>query len=198
MLADREWQAIALLLERGFKWREPFAGAHDRTYRTLLADYDEDALATALRKLVAGGQVYGPTPGEIVQAIEGDAERPTFLEAYSAIYDSHPAWCGGRGILWTRPADPADRAWDIHPLIGAFVQSYGVERLRMLEVDHDEKGAMNRHQLELAWERFVEAHAHRDAAALAAGRRRELRRGPGKPNFTQALGAANTQLQEDQ
>lgn len=199
MLDDRAWQAIALLLERGFKWREPFAGAHDRAYRVLLDGYSEQQLAAGIRRLVASGQVYGPAPGEIVQAIEGDPDRPTFLEAYSAIYDSRPT-CGGRGVLWIHARGGGselearlDRAYEIHPLIGAFVHAYGVSNLQMLPVEHEEKGAMNRHQLEQAWDRFVEANAHRDAAALAAGCRRDLARGPQKSDFAGALGAGQSQ-----
>lgn len=203
-MSDERWSAIALLLERGFKWSEPFAGAHERAYRALLDGYDEATIAQALRNLVAAGQVFGPTPGEIVQAIEGDDSRPTFLEAFSAIYDSRPA-CGGRGVLWTRAAAGGserdarlDRAYEIHPLLGAFVQSYGVDRLEALEVDHDEKAGVIRHQLELAWNGFVEANEHRDAAALASGRRRELQRGPRHLDPAALLGVAGqSQPQED-
>jgi hypothetical protein len=192
-MSDDKWSAIALLLERGFKWSEPFAGAHERVYRTLLDGYDETQIAAAIRRLVTAGQVFGPTPGEIVRAIEADAYRPTFIEAFSAIYELRPV-CGGRGVLRTRGGNGTsdrdarlDRAYEIHPLLGAFVQAYGLDRLEMLEVDHDEKAAVIRRQLEQTWDRFAEANEHRDAAALANGRRRELARGPKRLDFRHVL-----------
>lgn len=183
-MTEQEWNTIALLLGHGFKWSEPFGGGHDRAYRTFLADYEAKDIAAALRKLVAGGQVFGPTPGELVQAIEGSDDRLTFIEAYSAMYDSRPA-CGGRGLLWTHGNKEEseheaqlDRAYEIDPLLGAFVRSYGLERLRLLEVEHEDYGHIRKRELQEAWEQFAEANAHRDAAALVAGRRRDLGRGP--------------------
>lgn len=191
-MTEREWRSIALLLQCGFKWSEPFGPGHDRTYRTFLAGYEAKDIAAALRKLVAGGQVFGPTPGELVHALEGNDDRLTFIEAYSAIYDSRPA-CGGRGVLWTHKPGMSDneaqldRAYEIAPLLGAFVHSYGLNALRLLEVEHEDYGHIRKRELQDAWEQFAEANAHRDAAALAAGRRREL--GRGRPRRLDPLAA---------
>jgi hypothetical protein len=181
-MTDDEWMTISMLLDKGFKWREPFGVAHATTYRVLLDGYDAEQIAGGLRKLIARGQVFGPTPGELVALINEDPSRPTFIEAYRLIY-------GKGGILRARPTvstwpDNAakerdydlaarERAAAMHPLVAAFVERYGISRLRLLEVDHDDYGELNRKDLEAHWDRFCEAVQDRRVAAIAAPRRGE-------------------------
>ena len=158
-MTDEQWDAIALLLDKGFKWREPFGGAQLTAYRLLLDGYDEEQIAGALRTLVARGQVFGPTPGELVEVMRHDPSRPTFTEAYRLIY-------GRGGLLWTRGV----RIDDVHPLLQSFVGRYGLDRLRLLEVDHDDYGDLKRRELESQWDAHCEAMEGRDVAALALSR----------------------------
>lgn len=181
-MTNEEWDTFAMLLDKGFKWKEPFGPAHEFTYRTLLDGYEPEQIAAVLRMLVARGQVFGPTPGEIVAAIRKDPGAPTFEEAYRLIF-------GAGGVLRARlpydgpvldperRRDAAARARmaEIHPLVASFVDRYGQDRLRMLEVDHPDYGDLKRKELREAWDRHCEAMEGREVAALASGRRDGLR-----------------------
>lgn len=183
-MTDQEWEVIALLLSKG--WKGDYGPGEDRAYRSLLDGYDSQQIIRALRILAARGTPFLPAASEIVQAIEQDPNQPTFEEAFTALFDGHVfrtqpltgTYDNEAEMLTARANHASDRAWNIHPLLGAFVDEYGPQRLRMLEVNHPEHGALVRKDLRGAWERFVEANAHRDAAMLASGRRRVLVRGP--------------------
>lgn len=164
-----EWESIALLLDKGFKWREPFGVAQSTTYRVLLDGHAAEQIAGALRVLVGRGQVFGPTPGEIVSLIRSDPSKPTFEEAYQLIY-------GPRGILWGRSNGQAAEfaRSSMHPLVGSFAVRYGIERLRLLEVDHEDYGPLRRKELQAAWDRHAEATEGRNLASLMSPRRGEL------------------------
>jgi hypothetical protein len=174
-MTDDEWNVISLLLDHGFKWREPFGKGHETSYRVLLDGYDPEQIGGALRQLVARGQVFGPTPGEIVELIRADpsmptgAEMVTLLYARGGVFKARPPYSG-------RPLTDSDfeeaqwaRAGELHPSIGAFVRTQGLRRLRMLEVDHEVYGESTRRRLLEEWNTFIEANEGRDLAALAAG-----------------------------
>lgn len=178
-MTDEQWDAIALLLDKGFKWKEQFGDAQLTTYRILLDGYDEEQIAGALRILVARGQVFGPTPGEIVALIRSDPSAPTFIEAYRLIF-------GHKGILAAKPAERwfADagemgrahrqaqraRAGEMHPLVASFVERYGYTRLEELELNDPEYGDAKRRELERQWDAHCEATEGRDLAAMALPR----------------------------
>lgn len=97
-MTNDEWASIALLLHRGFKWSEAFGAAHDRAYRILLDGYEAEQIAAALNALVARGQVFGPTAGEIVGEIRRDPDAPTFAErtrrsSAGTVYCGHGPRC---------------------------------------------------------------------------------------------------------
>jgi len=179
-MIDDEWDTLSMLLHKGFKWRQPFDDAQSDVYRVLLDGYEPDQIATALRALVARGQVFGPTPGELVALMNADPSTPTFDEACQLIY-------GLRGILRARPAGSTwadegergraylqaarERAATMHPLVGAFVERVGLDRLRMLELEHEDFGERNRKDLEARWDAHCVAMEGRDVALIAAGRR---------------------------
>jgi hypothetical protein len=181
-MTSDEWGAICLLLDKGFKWREPFGKAQSSAYRMLLEGYSAEQLMTVIRALVARGQVFGPTPGEIVAEIRCDPSRPTFVEAYALIY-------GKGGILRARSAESTfgdegergrayraaqrARAAGMHPLVASFVDRYGLDRLEVLPLNDPEFGDAKRRELERSWDDHVEAMEGRDVRALASGRRGE-------------------------
>jgi hypothetical protein len=200
MISD-EWQTISMLLDKGFKWREPFGEAHAATYRVLLDGYDAEQIAGALRKLIARGQVFGPTPGELVALINEDPSQPTPEEAYQMIYGRGgvmrarlkpgASYASEAQMLGARDQVRLERAQEIHPLLGAFVERFGVHRLAMLEVDDPEYGELRRKEVREAWVRHCEAFAGREVAAIASGRRSGL----GKLDPLSALGVPRPELE---
>lgn len=186
-MTDDQWKALAMLLDKGFKWREPFVGAVEDTYQVLLDGYEPAQIASAITALVASGQVFGPTPGEIVAQIREDPDIPVWSEAYDKIY-------GRRGILRARPPYPSggwtgdqlqvaqdklglELADEYHPLFGAFVRTQTLRRLRMLHVDDPNHGELVRKELGEDWALFIATTDRRQVAAIAAGgQRRGLRR----------------------
>lgn len=141
----------------------------------------EQALA-AIRSWPAGSD-FPPSAPNLAAAARRDASVPTFDELFTLIY-------GRGGILkargpYTGPVrDPQkardaaamNRAAQMHPLISAFVGRYGLQRLRLLEVDDPDIGGIKRRELAESWSRFLEASEGREVAALVARRGRgELR-----------------------
>lgn len=189
-----EWDSISILLDKGFKWREPFGEVQAAAYNTLLAGHSANEIMGAVRKLVANGQVFGPTPGEIVASIHEDVSVPTFPEFQTMIYGPGGVITAGkRGVNDLRRSQMAEtgsswidqgdqkRALDhaaqahadrLHQLVGSFVARYGLARLRNLELDDPEYGMLRRKDLEREWGEHVEISGHRDAAHIASGDRR--------------------------
>jgi hypothetical protein len=142
---------------------------------------DAIQVLTAIRTWPSGSD-FPPSAPNLAAAAIHDPSRPTFDEAFALIY-------GRGGVLRARPADSTfadaaerDRAYlqaarqraaQLHPLIGPFVERFGIDRLRALEVDHDEYGDLKRRELRQHWEQFVEATEHRRVAAIASPRREE-------------------------
>lgn len=163
-----EWGTLALLIEEW--WPGEFTDAKEQAWRIGLADYDSEQVFAALKVLLARGGKFRELP-EIVAQILSDPSRPTFEEAFALIYEP-------RGILWGRSDTRAKEfaLAQVHPLVASFAIRYGISRLRMLEVDHDEFGALKRKELRDAWDRHVEACEGRDVAALMAPRGKSLGR----------------------
>ena len=180
-----EWDSISILLDKGFKWREPFGEIAAATYLTLLEGHSAQDVLTAIREMVAAGQVFGPTPGEIAARITADPSLPSAEEAFTMIYGKGgvirarltPGGSYGSEaeMLGARDEVRVKRAWELHPMLGAFVESFGIRELSMLEVEDPEWGGARRKQLREAWERHCEVNAGRGVAALARGRRKGLR-----------------------
>lgn len=170
------WDDFAGLLTSA--WPGEFTADQRAAYRVLLDDVEPQAVVGALKRLLHAGQRFRPSVAEILAAVRDDPSRPSFEEAYAAIY-------GSRGILAARrePGAYADlgamrraeseaakaRAADFHPLIAGFVLRYGIDRLRTLELHDPQWGDAKRKELHDAWDRHVEAFEGREVAALAAG-----------------------------
>lgn len=178
-----QWQAFAALLRRG--WPGDFAAEDANAYRVLLDDIDPADAVAALRRLLHSGHRFRPSAAEILGAVNTDAGRPTFTEAYRLIF-------GRGGVLKARPApgrygseharqdaiDTAalERAATMHPLVSSFVARYGVGRLRNLSVDDPDWGNKTRRDLEREWDTHAARSSERQAAQLAAPNRRGLDR----------------------
>lgn len=190
-----EWDAISILLDKGFKWREPFGEVQAAAYHTLLSGHSTSEIMGAVRKLVANGQVFGPTPGEIVSAIHQDVSVPTFPEFEAMVYGPEGVMKTAKRAVTARKRqngihagtgpqiglDEAERVFvdagqarsdELHPVLGSFVARVGVRRLRDLELDDPDYGPIRRRDLEREWDEHVEVSGHRDAAHIASGDRR--------------------------
>lgn len=119
-----------------------------------------DAALVAIRSCPAT-QKFPPSAPELAALSHNDPERPTPEEMYQQVY-------GPGGVFGVRRSSVV-----VSPWVLAFVKSYGRERMRMLEVDHDEYGGAKRRELREAYERFLAANEGRGIAAIAAGRREE-------------------------
>lgn len=173
---EPQWAAFVSVLQRGFASREPFTDQDAAVYRLLLEGVPPERAMAALREMVAGRVVYRPRPGEIVGYIHHDPGAPTFAEALALIY-------GTGGVLAAQPPlgpcseaqraraqleAAATRAGRMHPLVGGFIRTQGLERLRRLPLEDAEYGGIKRAELKRDWEEFVAASEGRQVVALAA------------------------------
>lgn len=126
------------------------------------------------------GSNFPPSAPNLAAQARRDPGAPTFEEAVQLIQHVLAARTTVRKARWEmgererldRRAQ-LDRSHCVHPLVGAFVASYGFDQLDRLDLDDEEYGQARRKQLRDAWEKFGEAVEGRDVAALASGRRGE-------------------------
>lgn len=182
---DVQWDGFCALLEEA--WPGEF-DEHARTsWRVLLDPLEPERMVSALRQLLLEGRRFRPSVSELLAAARTDPSRPTFHEAFTLIY-------GPRGILRARSKRPGaavvyaseadrqaqqndaarERASEMHPLVAAFVERQGFDRLRTLPVDDEMWGEKHRRDLERAWDAHVEAFDGREIAVLASSGRGEL------------------------
>lgn len=165
-----EWEAIGTHLETCFKGE--MTDEKRVTYMTFLGDADEKLVMAALHKMVQGGQVWLPTPGEIVLAMREVATGglPSWQEVWSQI---EKAMCkSAAGCEWRS---------GLHPTVVAFLEVDPPERLRMLPFYDPEHGELRIHQLRTRFEEFADvqqSRANSHVAIAAAGLPLELERGP--------------------
>lgn len=147
------------------------------------------------------GGDFPPSAPNLAAAARTDPGAPTFVEMVRLVF-------GPGGVLSARTSvrkgvwdlgererldeeAMIERASGMHPLIGAFVRSYRIEKLRALNLDDPDWGGAERHRLEHHWQQHVEACDGRDAAALAMGRRQD---GLAKLDPLAALGIERPQI----
>lgn len=184
---EQEWAMFFELLDKG--WPGELDPNDAPAYRVLLSGVDPDQVVAGVRRLLHRGARFRPSAAEILAAGRQDPGRPTFLEALRLIF-------GVGGVLRARPkvrrySDPGhrrrlenaaalERAAGMHPLIGAFIERQGLDRLRELQLEDPDYGTLRRKELEAEWNAMLERFDERDvaAAALPAGdaRRGQLRR----------------------
>jgi hypothetical protein len=200
MISATEWEQLCSLIEEA--WPGEFDDQAARAWRLLLDGFAATDIVAALKGLLARGGTFRPSVAEIIAEIRRDPGRPTFAEAFTLIY-------GRGGVITARThvrkasweAGERDRlndeaAWEraaeLHPLIGAFVRTQGLERLRSLDFDDPEYGAARRKLLADEWEAFVDVNETRDVAELVAGRRGEPGGKLGRFDPLRALAAARS------
>ena len=138
---DAEWEAFCTLIEEG--WPGEFDAPARTAWRVLLAPLTPAQCGAALSRLNAEGRTFRPNPGEFIVAAWQDPPAPSPLQALAMIYG------GSKSAMYA--ADPVQRAYELHPYLGGFVKTYGVERLRRLEINDPDWGERNRRVLEDAW-----------------------------------------------
>lgn len=183
---DDQWELLLSLLEHGFKARDPLTPPEIRAYRILMDRVEPEAATAALQELVLKAQVFRPVPGEIVAQARHDASVPTFDEAFALIFGRGGALKARRPAGVYADASAMARADDAavwarlegrHPLVVAFVQRQGLDRLRQMPVDDPDEGMWRRKELREGWELHVDAFDGREVTAIVAGSGREgLRR----------------------
>ncbi len=161
-----------------------------------LAAFDLEAVRVALNGLKMRPGAFAPSIGDVLSQLTSDPADPTFDEMVAVVF-------GRDGILHLRPAPRGlwregereaatselveERLEHVHPLIRAFVCTYGLRRLRKLPIDAapgedasgrwEDEGKWARKELRDAWVAHVAAFDGREVAALAFGQRSEgLRR----------------------
>jgi hypothetical protein len=179
MISNDEYETICLLIEEG--WPGDFNDTAAAAWRVFLDDYEPAQVLVALKALVAKGGTFRPSVAEVVAQIRQDPSRPTPEEAYTMIYGprgvmrarakANQSYANEAAMIGAHDDAKVQRAFELHPLLGAFVERYGIRRLALLEVDSPEYGEIKRRELREAWERHCEAFEGREVAAIARGRR---------------------------
>lgn len=98
---------------------------------------------------------FPPSAGELAAQARKDPDQPTADELLAQLYGPGGAFGFKRSGV------------TVSPWVLAFVESYGRERLRMLEVDDPKDGKWRRRELMESWERFLEANEGRQVHEIA-------------------------------
>lgn len=197
MWEDEQWETFTALVDEA--WPGDFDDAARSSWRVLLDGIEPQAALGALKRLLYGGHHWRPSVSELLAEAKRDPSLPTFEEAWRVMrlaLKARASGVGGQTIQAQQDARNAaalQRANAHHPAIRAFLERYGVDRLRMLPVDDPEWGEKHLKDLRDSWERHLSASDTRMVAALASGDRDGLRRLD--PAAALALGAGVDQRQ---
>lgn len=177
-----EWDACAYLLENG--WRADWDDNRDEAYFRLLQGFEAQAILAAIQALVEEGQRFLPAAAEIAAKARSLTEpsMPSWTEAWAAIE---------RALVRQNPATLKE----VHPLLAAFVEVEGFERLSMIEFYDPEYGPVRLRDLEARWNDFLERARERvqnGRALEAVGHRNGL---PTKFDSTAVIGAVRERRQ---
>lgn len=180
MITDNEWEGLCLLVEEW--WPGEFTDVTATAWRLALDDFGAEKVLAALTARLALGGRFRPSLAEVFAQIRNDPDKPTFVEAYTAIFGTggilrartkvrKGSWeAGERGRLNDEAA--CQRAGELHRLIGGFVRDQGLDLLRSLNLEDEEWGGARRKLLADDWEEFLDKNEGREGAALAVGGRR--------------------------
>lgn len=157
-----EFEGPAELLDR--LWPGEFTDKDATAYYFVLDDFSADAVMSALRAVCKSGQKFRPAASELVAVLTPErAAQPTFGEMFQLLF-------GPRGALTARGVDGTRaRLADMHPLVAAFAERSGIQRLKELPVHDLDEGHWRKDDLEREWNAHVEACERRGVAAVAAG-----------------------------
>jgi hypothetical protein len=128
-------------------------------YQTHLGDLDYATGQAALRLLVQAGQVFTPTPGELVAACRRVSQPAAagWLEAWPVI----------RRALMKR--NRAEAVEGLPEPARSFVLVYGPDRLAREEVEDPDHGVHVMRRLRVAYDEFAEDYEDGARVALARG-----------------------------
>jgi hypothetical protein len=157
---DEQWTTFCALLEEW--WPGDFDGAARAAWRVALDGMEPEAASETAQRMLLQGRRFRPSVSEFLTDARQDPSRPTFDETLVLLRRAMKA------------ADPAERLGE-WPIIAAFVERQGWDRLRNLPLDDPDWGEKTRRELREAWDRHVEAFDGREVAALASGDRDGLR-----------------------
>lgn len=156
-MTGEEWAEVATELEYAFKGE--LDEMKERVYRRHLDKRGHAAVMLALTALVERGQVFLPSVGEIVQAIEYSSRppEPTFDEAWAVV---RPALANSTTAVKTLTEGGAAE------VVVAWVASYGGQRLGLEPTEDPTHGGAVMHGLQQSYEQFLERAHHRRVLGL--------------------------------
>jgi hypothetical protein len=163
-VTSHEFETIVQLLEEWWPGQGAFDERRTVAWQAALGGYEASAVLAALHRLLQVGDHWRPSVAEVVAAITADPGRPTWDEAYRAIF-------AYGGVCWTATEDEGhERARAVHELVATFVRARGWAALRREPVNDEEWGPVRRRELQWAWEQHVERYdeRRRDGRALEA------------------------------
>lgn len=177
-----QWTEVELELEYAFKGE--LSEARAAVYRRHLGGQEHEAVMRALGLLIARGQVFLPSVGEIVQALGHNSgpPEPTFDEAWAVV---RPALANSTTAVKTLTEGGAAE------VVVAWVASYGGQRLGAEPTEDPTHGGAVMHGLQQSYDQFVERAQHRRALGMpileeaVATKVGDLH----APGFDQALGS---------
>lgn len=164
------WDAFAALLA-GW-WPGDFSEESGDAWRLALDGVDPREAIRALTGLLHEGRRFRPSASELLAALRADPSQPTFDEAYPVIY---------------RAASKGFVSAGTHPLVAAFVERQGLERLGRLPLDDPDWGEKHRRDLRDSWTLHCDALEGREIATIALGTGGDLR----QIDPARALGVGN-------
>lgn len=156
-MTDREWTAISVVLEEGFKHPadRPWNERRKTVYRSLLDGYPADQVEAAIRKIIRTGVPFVPAVPEIVAAIQGDPGIPTWPEVEQHLFAS-PSQLRKLG--------------DPHPTVAAFIRAQGgLDQIRRLPILDPARGPWELKRLREQYAEHVAVWKDRGDHAAAIG-----------------------------
>lgn len=154
-----EWEAFCGLVEEG--WPGEFDDQMAGSWKLLLDEVPPAEVVTALKRLLLSGRKFYPRPAvsDLLAELRSDPSQPTFDEMVKLVYRA-ACYYGRERMDWLQERSP---------LIAAFVESQGPERLFTLQLDDPEWGEQRRRELREAWANFLTVSEKREVAAIASG-----------------------------
>ncbi len=152
-MTKEEWDALALMVEHGFKG--DFPDTTSDVYFLLLRHLERSRVEAALTWLLRHGSPFVPAAAEIVQAAGrvGQPSRPTWTEVWPVLRRAMRHDDEGRGL-----AELADVAG---PYAAAFAATWGWRALRMLPLCDPDYGELSVRRLGEEYDRWLARVAER-------------------------------------
>lgn len=198
----RDWDAICHILSGAYKG--DFTESKANIYRQFLIKYDRAEMEAAMLILSERGQVFLPTPGELIAAIGlvSRVEAPDFTTAMRFIRRIGKYPDDTKFVRWLEEA--------CHPIVAAWVSDFGVRNIRYEEVDDPDYGGLILRRWRHSYDQYVahgktneqiqralNGHAHPGVKRLSTASALELiptKTGERRPSAPRQLPAPNPSL----